>query len=318
MGMFDYTALTAEGKLMMGRLEAAGSDEAADRLSGMGLTVQSLQKSAARAPARIGRDEFLMFNQQLASITRSGLPLERGLRELAAEVESGPMKRLLEEVAAELEAGASIDQVFEKRSSSVPPLYSQILRAGIASGRLSEMLTSLNRHLEISGQTRRIVLEAMTYPVMVLVLVVGLVTFLFQVLVPRFGPIFEAMGAPLPDLTQAVLFMAQHAGVFRALRRRWWRRGSRSWRRWAAGLPAGGRGSDGCSPCRSSVESVARECSRGWPTPWPRWWCPAAIFPRPCAWRLLLRQRAYARRVRRGGHAPGAGRVPGQRRVRRF
>ena len=64
MGMFDYTALTAEGKLMMGRLEAAGLDEAADRLSGMGLTVQSLQKSAARAPARIGRDEFLMFNQQ--------------------------------------------------------------------------------------------------------------------------------------------------------------------------------------------------------------------------------------------------------------
>ena len=144
MAIFEYDALTAEGKAMTGTLECPSSDEASSRLTAMGLQVQSLRKPPSSPPrTRIGRAEFLLFNQQLASITRSGLPLERGLRELAADMESASMKKLLTEVASELEAGATIDQVFEKRKHSVPPLYGRILEAGLKSGRLSEMLTSL-------------------------------------------------------------------------------------------------------------------------------------------------------------------------------
>ena len=193
MPIFEYDALTPEGKVMTGTIESPTGDEAASQLAAMGLNVQALRQSRGTPKTRIGRAEFLLFNQQLASITRSGLPLERGLRELAADVESPRMRKLLTEIAGELEAGATIDQVFEKRKDCVPPLYGKVLQAGLKSGRLSEMLGSLNRHLEMAGQTRRILFEALTYPTVVLLLAAMVLTFLFQVLMPRFDALYDAM-----------------------------------------------------------------------------------------------------------------------------
>jgi type II secretory pathway component PulF len=209
--MFEYDALTAEGKAMTGIFEAPSSEDASARLAGMGLNIQAIRKaSPPTPPTRIGRAEFLLFNQQLASITRSGLPLERGLRELAADMESPSMKRLLTEVASELEAGATIDQVFEKRKSSVPPLYGRILQAGLKSGRLSEMLTSLYRHLEMAGRTRRILFEALTYPAVILTLAAILLTFFFQVLLPRYSELYDGLNRPAPLFTQGALAVSRH------------------------------------------------------------------------------------------------------------
>jgi type II secretory pathway component PulF len=213
--MFEYDALTGEGKAMTGILESPSSEDASSRLAGMGLHVQSLRQSAPSAPrTRIGRAEFLLFNQQLAAITRSGLPLERGLRELAADMESASMKRLLTEVASELEAGATIDQVFEKRRHSVPPLYGRILQAGLKSGRLSEMLTSLYRHLEMAGQTRRILFEALTYPVVVLSLAAIMLTFLFQFLIPGLSQLYKGLNSRLPVITEFTLELSRHVVLF--------------------------------------------------------------------------------------------------------
>jgi type IV pilus assembly protein PilC len=100
--------------------------------------------------------------------------------------------------------------VFEKRRHSVPPLYGRILQAGLKSGRLSEMLTSLYRHLEMAGQTRRILFEALTYPVVVLSLAAIVLSVLFQVLVPRFVELYEGLGSRLPLLTQLALELSRH------------------------------------------------------------------------------------------------------------
>ena len=160
MATFTYEALTASGRLMQGTLEAGSPDEVGQVLGQMQLKVNSIQRAApVRPKGLVGRNEFLLFNQQLASITKAGIPLERGLRELAADVASPRMRQLVQEVAADLEGGLTIDQAFEKRPRQFPPLYGRIIKAGVQTGRLPEMLTNLNRHLELSGQTRRIVLN---------------------------------------------------------------------------------------------------------------------------------------------------------------
>jgi len=87
MATFKYNALTAGGRLMTGTIEAASSQEADKTLREMGLTVNSVEKGEPVRPrTAIGRNEFLLFNQQLASITKAGIPLERGLRELAQDI----------------------------------------------------------------------------------------------------------------------------------------------------------------------------------------------------------------------------------------
>ncbi|MHC4155882.1 MAG: type II secretion system F family protein [Planctomycetota bacterium] len=194
MATFKYNALTSAGRLMRGTLEAGSHEEAGDLLGRMQLTVNSVEPAKPERPkTAIGRNEFMLFNQQLASIAKAGIPLERGLRELAQDVASKSMRRLIEDVADELEAGVSIEEAFEKRHKRFPPLYGRILKAGVETGRLSEMLTSLNRHLDLASQTRRIIFEAVSYPAIVFLLALAVVTLLFTFVIPAFGPLLTDM-----------------------------------------------------------------------------------------------------------------------------
>ena len=216
MATFEYNALTSAGRLMKGSIEAGTHQEAGELLKQMQLVVNSVEKAKAKKPkTAIGRNEFVLFNQQLASITKAGIPLERGLRELAGDISSRSMRRLVNAIAEELEAGVSIEQAFEKRQKHFPPLYGRILKAGVETGRLSEMLTSLNRHLEMATQTRRIIFEAVTYPAVILVLASIILTGVFIFIIPQFGSVLDEMiGGRLPALTELFLSMSQNVVPF--------------------------------------------------------------------------------------------------------
>ncbi|MBM4026514.1 MAG: type II secretion system F family protein [Planctomycetes bacterium] len=212
MATFQYHALTGAGRLMKGTIEAGSPAEAAEALKGMELNVNVLEKAKPeRLQTPVGRNEFLLFNQQLASLTKAGVPLERGLRELAQDVASKSMRQLVADVAADLEAGAPIEEAFGKREKQFPPLYGRILKAGVETGRLSEMLTSLNRHLELAGHTRRIVFEAVSYPAVILTLGAIIITGIFVYVVPQFKPVLKEMiGGQLNPLTASVLNLADN------------------------------------------------------------------------------------------------------------
>lgn len=217
MATFEYNALTSAGRLMKGTIEAGTNQEADELLKQMQLVVNSVEKARLKKPkTAIGRNEFVLFNQQLASITKAGIPLERGLRELAGDISSRSMRRLVDAIADELEAGVSIEKAFEKRQKHFPPLYGRILKAGVETGRLSEMLTSLNRHLEMANQTRRIIFEAMTYPVVILVLAAIILTGVFIFIIPQFGSVIEEMtdGGELPAITRLFFNMSQNVVPF--------------------------------------------------------------------------------------------------------
>jgi type II secretory pathway component PulF len=216
MATFQYHALTEAGRLMKGTIEAGSSAEAAETLKQMELNVSVLEKAPPERPRTpVGRNEFLLFNQQLASITKAGVPLERGLRELSRDVASKSMRRLIEDIAADLEAGVPIEEAFGKRARQFPALYGRILKAGVETGRLSEMLTSLSRHLELAAHTRRIVFEAISYPAVILILGTIIITGVFRFVIPQFKPVlFEMIGGKLNPLTTAVLALADHIVPF--------------------------------------------------------------------------------------------------------
>jgi type II secretory pathway component PulF len=216
MATFEYSAITVSDRLMKGVIEAGSVQEATEMLEQMRLKVNSLEKGGPEGPKTpIGRTEFLLFNQQLASLTKAGIPLERGLRELSKDVASRPMRKLIDAIVRDLEAGVSIERAFEKRKGSFPPLYGRILKAGVETGRLSEMLTSLNRHLEISNQTRRIVFESTAYPAVIFFLGSLIMTFVMLFMIPKFKDITEEMiGGELPAMTRLVFAISGHVGYF--------------------------------------------------------------------------------------------------------
>lgn len=194
MAIFEYNALTSAGRLMKGTIEAGSRDEAGEQLKQMQLSVNSIDKAKPAKPkTAIGRNQFMLFNQQLASITKAGIPLERGLRELSKDVASKSLRTLINDIADELEKGVSIEEAFEKRQKNFPPLYGRILKAGVETGRLSEMLTSLNRHLELAGRTRRIIFEAISYPIVIFILAAIVITAMFLLIIPQFKTVLEEM-----------------------------------------------------------------------------------------------------------------------------
>jgi type IV pilus assembly protein PilC len=197
---------------MSGTIEAASNEQAQELLSNMSLKVNELSVCYEKLPqTAIGRSDFLLFNQQLASITQAGIPLEKGLRELAKDIASKKVRRLINDIVADLDGGMSVEQAFEKREKLFPPLYGKILKAGIETGQLSEMLTSLNRHIEVANQTRRVIFEAIAYPSVVLVIMLVLITFIFTMVVPNFfGVLREMVGGKLPGLTIAIMQVPQY------------------------------------------------------------------------------------------------------------
>ncbi len=201
---------------MTGTIEAGNPEDAKSQLGQMGLHVNTIEKGKVERPkTTIGRREFLLFNQQLASITRAGIPLERGLRELAKDISSGSMRRLINEIAADLEKGVSIEEAFEKREKHFPQLYGRILKAGVETGRLSEMLTSMNHHLELAGQTRRIVFEAMSYPAVILILASVIMTLVLKFIIPQFKAVLEEMvGGQLNPITMGFFALARNVMGF--------------------------------------------------------------------------------------------------------
>ncbi|MCE5340083.1 MAG: type II secretion system F family protein [Planctomycetaceae bacterium] len=216
MAIYEYDALAANDRLMCGTIEAASPAEAEQLLKDMKLTVNSIEKAKLKGPkTSISRDEFLLFNQQLASITKAGVPLERGLRELSADIGSRKMRKLVEDIASELERGESIEKAFEKRQKYFPPLYGRILKAGVETGRLSQMLTNLNRHIEMSNQTRKIIFEAIAYPAVIFAMASVIITFMFLLVIPQFSNILQDMtGGQLPSLTRVVLKIPKYVIPF--------------------------------------------------------------------------------------------------------
>jgi type IV pilus assembly protein PilC len=217
MATFEYNALTQAGRAMKGTIEAGSPEEAQQLLQQMQLTINSIEKAKPKKPKRpIGRSEFMLFNQQLASITKAGIPLERGLRELSKDIASNKMRKLIESIADDLEAGVSIEQAFEKRQKHFPPLYGKILKAGVETGRLSDMLTSLNRHIDMTNRTRRIVFEALAYPAIIIALAAIILTFVFTFIIPQFEEVlFEMMiDGRLPALTTFYLNLARNVVPF--------------------------------------------------------------------------------------------------------
>ncbi len=214
MAFFKYSALTDSDRLMTGRIEAADHEQAKEQLEEMKLRVEEIElEPLKKEKGMAGKGDFHVFNEQLASIARAGIPLEKGLRRMAEDMSSSKMKRLVSEIADELEKGVDIIEAVGKKREHFPPLYTYVLKAGVETGRLADVLTTLNRHLERSGYTRRILFETAAYPLTVMLIAALIATFLFIFVIPTFEDVlFDMSGgsAGLPALTRMVFVMSDH------------------------------------------------------------------------------------------------------------
>lgn len=215
MALFRYKALSTAGETLEGQMEAASAEEVVVRLQEQGhLPVEARRADEAGGGAAWGglfrRREFdeaqvLQFTQQLATLLGAGQPLDRALGILLELPDSPEARRVVERVREAVRGGAPLSTALEQQHGVFSRLYVNLVRAGEAGGSVHEALKRLADYLERSARLRGRVINALIYPVILVVMVFASVGFLMAVVVPQFQVLFESLNAELPWYSKAVL-----------------------------------------------------------------------------------------------------------------
>ncbi|MCM8829441.1 MAG: type II secretion system F family protein [Candidatus Omnitrophica bacterium] len=229
MPQYQYSGMDAGGHPINGTIEAGQVQEAITKLKGMGYFVTSISptkevkaagkretgrqttttkptvaKKSAKGkgmsislsfgPQKIKPKELMIITRQLATLIGSGLPLLRALRVLREQRKGAP-NTILARVAEDIESGALFSEALSKHPRSFPNIYVAMVRAGEAGGALEAVLNRLAEFMEKEAKLRGKIKSAMAYPMVIVVVASGILTFLMLKIVPTFIQIFEDMEA---------------------------------------------------------------------------------------------------------------------------
>lgn len=212
MAVFHYRALSADGSVLHGELEAADREAAAQSLHQRGLLVMQVRAGGAtglgqRSLRVFKHDGLFNFTQQLATLLGAGQSLEQALGVLVSQPGSEGLRArpLIERVRGRVKEGHALSAAMAEEHGQFSPLYLSLVRAGEASGALQQTLHQLADYLERRQVLRGEIINALIYPAFLLVGVLGALMLLMGYVVPQFVPIFQDLGVPLPLITEVIL-----------------------------------------------------------------------------------------------------------------
>ena len=154
---------------------------------------------------RISAKEFLIFNQELASLIQAGLPIVTSLEILMERRKNLVFKRALADIRDQVKAGAALSEAFESQGGLFPKIYASSLASGERSG---EVATVLRRYISYSKTVltiRKKVVSALIYPTILLVMALGLVVLLLTYILPKFKDFYSDFGTELPLVTRMLV-----------------------------------------------------------------------------------------------------------------
>jgi type IV pilus assembly protein PilC len=236
MPVFQYTAMDSSGKERKGKMEAANEQAVGSALKEQGMFPTSIKEAAAsggkkKSTVRAGgsgkqggsmlskmseinigtpiikRKDLTVMTRQLAILLDAGLPLVRALKTLEQQSKNAAMRKVLAETSVAVEGGSTFSEALSQNPKSFDKLYLNMVRAGEAAGALETILDRLATFMEKAIRMAGKIKAAMVYPVIVLIMAIGITSALLIFIVPKFKKIFEEMleGEPLPWITQKVM-----------------------------------------------------------------------------------------------------------------
>jgi type IV pilus assembly protein PilC len=154
---------------------------------------------------RIPTREFLVFNQELATLLKAGMPLVQSLDILRQRLTNALFKSVLDDVYERVRAGASLSDAFAAHPDLFPGVYTASLMAGEKSGSLETVLRRYVSYVKIIGSVKRRTLSALVYPAVLTVLALVVVSIIVLRVVPAFSEFYETFDAKLPLVTRMIV-----------------------------------------------------------------------------------------------------------------
>jgi len=163
---------------------------------------------------RVSTREFLVFNQELATLLKAGMPLVQSLDILRQRVANQLMKAVLDDVYERVRAGSSLSEAFEAHGTLFPGVYTASLLAGEKSGSLELVIRRYVAYVKVISAVKRKTISALVYPAILLVLSCVVVGIIVLRVVPEFGAFYQQFGRDLPLSTRIIVSFSQFATAY--------------------------------------------------------------------------------------------------------
>lgn len=211
MKRFNYRAKDSKtGKSVKGVIQAENERAAGKLLLDQGYipdTVEEEDTSSifAKLSSKVPSKDKIVFTRQFATLIGAGLPLSNALRTLSEQTESKPMRRVIEDILSQVEAGKTLMEACSKHPDVFDQVYLSLIQAGEASGTLDLALKRLADQKEKDEGMISKIRGAMTYPAIVLLVIIAVVVFMMVLVVPQVKNLYSDMGKELPIATQILV-----------------------------------------------------------------------------------------------------------------
>jgi MSHA biogenesis protein MshG len=226
--LYQYKGRSLNGRLVTGSAEGDSVDAVAARMEEGGIIPIDIALSASGNEAEsfgltqsglaralgIGMpttSDLVLFSRQMYTITKSGIPLLRGLRGLADSTHSRVLRGALEDVLSSLSSGRDLGTSLARHPQVFPPLYVSMVGVGEATGTLETAFQSLAQYLSQDREMQDRVKAAMRYPLIVVAVIGAAIGVITTFVIPRFAPLFRALGDDIPWPTRLIMTISSVA-----------------------------------------------------------------------------------------------------------
>jgi len=213
---FSYKVRTPKGAVLEGTIEANDQRTAVERLRAQKYIVLEITKQQENALSQFLKSinpfkpkakskDVVIFSRQLSVMINAGVPIVQALSIIEEQVSNPYFQKVIGQIREDIEGGTSIADALAKFPDCFDSLYVNMARAGELGGILDVILERLSAYLEASDELKSKVKGAMVYPIVVVVIAVGVTAFLLIFVIPAFKDVFSSFGQDLPLPTQIIV-----------------------------------------------------------------------------------------------------------------
>ena len=222
MAVFNYKVVDRDGKNKKGTIEAPNRDGAEKKLKSEGYSIMSLTEQSSPLgdiglfKKKVKSRDLGVFCKQFSAVIKAGVTIISALELMGDQIENKTLRKAIQDARTYVEKGGTLADAFRVNPDVFPPIMINMVAAGEMSGNLEICLDRLVEHFEKDNALTSKIKGAMTYPIVVLCVMVIVIIVVLVAVIPNFASMFEDMGTQLPLATRAMMAAADF------VKYKWW------------------------------------------------------------------------------------------------
>jgi len=219
MPLFSYTAITTSGNELSGKQQSVDQATAIEQLRERGLRIVEISASGSKggfggeenfsdwlaSQRSVTQKALIFFFKQMSFMLRAGLSVTEAFELSRTQISNARLKLTVKKMLRDIEGGQAISLAMKKHPDVFPDMAINLLVAGESTGDLDTIMDRLSLHLEKKAALRAQMINAMIYPVFVVLAAIGVAVFMVVKIIPKFAEFLLSQGKPLPPSTQALI-----------------------------------------------------------------------------------------------------------------